>query len=114
MAGLSLSVRDRATEEFSYDNGTMLTEMLLASEIRGFVENPGYYFEADDSIRRRALDLLMMVQGWRRYEWRAMAGIEPLELTWMPEKFQTIAGCVNRAEDPNPDFQRNPATCARR
>ncbi len=106
VAGLSLSVRDRATEEFSYDNGTMLTEMLLSSEIRGFVENPGYYFEADDSIRRRALDLLMMVQGWRRYEWRAMAGIEPLELTWMPEKFQTIAGCVNRAEDPNPDFKK--------
>ena len=106
VAGLSLAVRDRATEEFSYDNGTMLTEMLLSSEIRGFVENPSYYFEADDSIRRRALDLLMMVQGWRRYEWRAMAGIEPLELTWMPEKFQTIAGCVNRAEDPNPDFKK--------
>ena len=106
VAGLSLAVRDRATEEFSYDNGTMLTEMLLSSEIRGFVENPGYYFEADDSIRRRTLDLLLMVQGWRRYEWRAMAGIEPLELTWMPEKFQTIAGCVNRAEDPNPDFKK--------
>ena len=95
VAGLSLSVRDRATEEFSYDNGTMLTEMLLASEIRGFVEAPGYYFEADDSIRRQALDLLMMVQGWRRYEWRTMAGIEPFELTWMPEKVQTIEGQVN-------------------
>ncbi len=107
IAGLSLAVRDRATEEYHYDNGTMLTEMLLASEIRGFVENPGYYFGADDSIRRRALDLLMMVQGWRRYEWRVMAGVEPLDLPWMPEKFQTIAGCVNRAEDPNPDFKKS-------
>ena len=106
IAGLSLAVRDRATEEYHYDNGTMLTEMLLASEIRGFVENPGYYFEADDSIRRRALDLLMMVQGWRRYEWRVMAGVEPLDLPWMPEKFQTIAGCVNRAENYNPDFKK--------
>ena len=47
----------------------MLTEMMLASEIKGLVENPGYYFEADDSMHRRDLDLLLMEQGWRRYEW---------------------------------------------
>ena len=95
IAALSLAVRDRATEEPSYDNGTMLTEMLLASEIRGFVENPGYYFEADDSIRRQALDRLLMVQGWRRYGWKEMAGMEPFRLQWLPEKFQTIAGSVH-------------------
>ena len=105
-AEVSLAVRDRATEEAGYDNGTILTEMLLASELKGFVENPGYYFEADDSIRRQALDLLMMVQGWRRYEWREMADVEPFELPWLPEKFQTIAGCVNRAEEWNPDFKK--------
>ena len=71
---VSLAVRDRATEEQTYDNGTMLTEMMLASEIKGFVENPGYYFEADDSMHRRDLDLLLMVQGWRRYEWKEMVG----------------------------------------
>ena len=95
VAGLSLSVRDRATEEFSYDNGTMLTEMLLASEIRGFVENPGYYFEADDSIRRRALDLLMMVQGWRRYDWKTLAGTDTIAMRYLPEKSQTLAGEVH-------------------
>lgn len=105
-AEVSLAVRDRATEEAGYDNGTILTEMLLASELKGFVENPGYYFEADDSIRRQALDLLMMVLGWRRYEWRKMADVEPFELPWLPEKFQTIAGCVNRAEEWNPDFKK--------
>ena len=64
---VSLAIRDHATDELTYDNGNILTEMLLGSELKGFVENPGYYFEADDSIRRQALDLLMMVQGWRRY-----------------------------------------------
>ena len=103
VAGLSLSVRDRATEELTYDNGTMLTEMLLASEIRGFVENPGYYFEADDSIRRRALDLLLMVQGWRRYEWRTMAGIEPFEPQSPPETRQTLNGSVHRGYSLFPD-----------
>lgn len=40
-ADVSLAIRDHATDETTYDNGTMLTEMLLASEIKGFVENPG-------------------------------------------------------------------------
>lgn len=95
-AKVSLSVRDRASEEASYDNGTMWTEMLLASELKGFVENPGYYFEADDETHRRALDLLMWVQGWRRYEWREMAGVEPFALSFMPEDVQTLAGQVNK------------------
>ena len=94
-AEVSLAVRDRVTEETGYDNGTILTEMLLASELKGFVENPGYYFEADDSIRRQALDLLMMVQGWRRYEWREMAGAEPFKLRWKPEWRQEITGSVH-------------------
>ena len=102
VAGFSLSVRDRATEEPSNDNGTMLTEMLLASEIKGFVENPGYYFEADDSLHRQALDRLLMVQGWRRYGWMEMARVAPLKMQWLPEVSQTISGSVSRAEDGNP------------
>lgn len=106
LSSLSLAIRDRDTEEDSYDNGTMLTEMLLASEIKGFVEDPGYYFESDDSLRRQALDRLMMVQGWRRYKWREMADVEHLALPWLPEKFQTIGGCVNRPERQNMDFRK--------
>lgn len=95
-ASLSLAVRDNASHEASYDNGTILTEMLLSSELKGFVESPEFYFERDDSLHRLALDLLMMVQGWRRYNWSEMAGKTPFALTWMPEKNQTIAGCVNK------------------
>lgn len=41
---LSISVRDHSTDESTYDNGTILTEMLLCSDLKGFVEDPGYYF----------------------------------------------------------------------
>ena len=92
---VSLSVRDRSTDEPSHDDGTMLTEMLLGSELKGFVESPGYYFEMDDSIHRSHLDLLMMVQGWRRYEWRKMADVERFDLPYLPEKFQTLMGSVH-------------------
>ena len=100
---VSLAVRDRATEEQTYDNGTMLTEMMLASEIKGFVENPGYYFEADDSMHRKDLDLLLMVQGWRRYEWKEMAGIEAFALQHLPERQQNLTGSVNLTYNLYPD-----------
>ena len=83
-ADVSLAVRDHATDETTYDNGTMLTEMLLASEIKGFVENPGWYFEADDSLHRHALDLLMMVQ------------LEHTQFEFLPEKIQTLSGSVHQ------------------
>lgn len=94
-ARLSISVRDHSTDESTYDNGTILTEMLLCSDLKGFVEDPGYYFEADDSIHRRNLDLLMLVQGWRRYEWHEMAGVEPFRLSFYPERMQTLTGSVH-------------------
>ena len=72
-SGLSLSVRDAALQDYTYDSGNILTEMLLASEIKGFVPQPGYFFEADDEEHRTALDLLMLTQGWRRFEWQTMA-----------------------------------------
>lgn len=95
-ADVSLAIRDHATDETTYDNGTMLTEMLLASEIKGFVENPGWYFEADDSLHLHALDLLMMVQGWRRHDWRMMAGLEHTQFEFLPEKIQTLSGSVHQ------------------
>ncbi|MGN0234051.1 MAG: hypothetical protein ACI4B5_06500 [Bacteroidaceae bacterium] len=69
---VSVAVRDRTHSGTTYDNGSLLTDVLLSSQIKGFVEDPGYYFEASDSLHRRHLDLLLMVQGWRRHEWREM------------------------------------------
>ena len=71
-ATVSVAVRDKTLSENVSDNGTLLTEMLLASQIKGFVENPSYYFEENTSQRHRALDLLLMVQGWRRFSWKEM------------------------------------------
>jgi hypothetical protein len=68
--------------------------MLLASEIRGFVERPGYYFEKDDSTHRKALDNLLLVQGWRRWKWNDLAAKTDFSIRYLPEKYQTIAGAV--------------------
>ncbi len=82
-ASLSVSVRDNASSDLIYDNGNIMTEMLLSSHIKGFVENPGYYFEMDDAEHRRHLDLLLMVQGWRRFNIKQPEIVEPYEKSQM-------------------------------
>ena len=72
-ATFSLSVRDAATDANGVQ-GDAATWLLLSSDLRGYVYNPGYYLEADDAEHRRAADLLMLVQGWRRYDIGQMGG----------------------------------------
>ena len=71
---LSLSAIDAATMVNGAE-GNAQTYLLLSSELKGYISDPGYYFEADDKKHRADADLLMMVQGWRRYDWALMAGI---------------------------------------
>ena len=89
---LSIAVRDGATDEPTYDTGTMMTDLLLSSELKGFVAYPSYYFEADDKQHRQHLDLLMMVQGWRHYDYNEMTSGDPLRYT--PEQTMTVEGSV--------------------
>ena len=95
---VSLAVRDAYQADGLFDNGSILTEMLLSSEIRGFVPDPGWFFEADDAEHRQALDLLMMTQGWRRFVWRDMAVKGEWELTRPDEKTPLIEGKVYKDE----------------
>lgn len=91
---LSMSVRDVAHSDELNDNADMRVEMLLSSEIKGFVANPQYYFERDDEKHRDDLDLLMMIQGWRRFNWRDMAVAGNFELTQPLERAPIIKGRV--------------------
>ncbi|MBQ6192079.1 MAG: hypothetical protein IJK51_07260 [Bacteroidaceae bacterium] len=89
---VSLTVRDDNNRDCLYDDSNILTEMLLSSEIRGFVPQPGWYFEADDEEHRSALDLLMMTQGWRRFDWRSMAVAGAWDITQPAERAPILIG----------------------
>ncbi|MBQ0048370.1 MAG: carboxypeptidase-like regulatory domain-containing protein [Prevotellaceae bacterium] len=96
---MSMSVRDASHRDNLYDNATMLSEMLLSSEIKGFVEDPEWFFEANDNEHNRALDLLMMTQGWRRFDWQEMAVRGAWEMTQVAEKTPVIEGQVYDIEE---------------
>jgi len=45
---------------------TILSTLLLTSELKGYIENPAWYLQ-DNAESITALDYLMMTHGWRRY-----------------------------------------------
>lgn len=93
---LSLSVRDAGAQDYTFDNGNILTEMLLSSEIKGFVPDAAYFFERDDEEHQVALDLLMMTQGWRRFDWHTMATPGAFTLSHPAEYTQVLSGIVHK------------------
>lgn len=87
---IELDVNARPNTTFSFSaidavtmtngkQGNIRTWMLLGSEVRGYIDNIDYYFESDDADHRRAADLLMLTQGWRRYDWTMMAGLKTFD-----------------------------------
>lgn len=94
---ISISVRDGSTDDPTYDTGNIMTDLLLSSDLQGFIAYPDYYFEADDTDHRQALDLLMMVQGWRRYDYNEITADVPLR--YQPEQTMSVEGAVYKTID---------------
>lgn len=68
-ANMSVAITDVSVVQKESNSLNIKSYLLLNSELRGEIEQPGYYFESDDPKRKSILDLLMMCQGWRRYYW---------------------------------------------
>lgn len=103
VAVLSASVVNEAYLSDSISaGGGILAELLLRSELKGYIEDPGYYFEGDLSegmapLQRRALDNLMLTQGWSRIDWQALVAGQLPELQYKPEEELRVSGLVTRA-----------------
>ena len=90
---LSIAVRDQQDLGTAYADN-IFTNMLLSSELKGYIHHPEYYFESNDTEHTRALDLLMMTQGWTRYNWAQMARVEPFYIKHYVEDGLVIDGYV--------------------
>lgn len=87
----SISVRDADTEK-NISSLDCENWLLLAGELHGYVSHPEYYFESDDAEHREAADLLMLVQGWRRYDLSQMMGKKNFKIVHPVEKGLSISG----------------------
>lgn len=94
------------------ENGdNIVSYMLLNSDLRGHIERPRYYFEADDKERNEGLDLVMLTHGWRRYKTdNVLANMRP-KIHHSAEETQHITGSVTgilgKARNPSVMIFRN-------
>jgi hypothetical protein len=88
---LSVSVTDSLSSADTTCN--ILTTLLLTSELRGYIETPSFYF-GKDTLAGTALDLLMLTQGWRRYNLPEIIKGHPALPARTPEISQSVAGKV--------------------
>jgi len=63
---ISIAVTDDK-DVFVDHSVSILSTLLLSSELKGRIESPHYYFEDDTEKTALLLDYLMMIHGWRRY-----------------------------------------------
>ncbi|UYZ62699.1 TonB-dependent receptor plug domain-containing protein [Hymenobacter weizhouensis] len=100
-ANLSVAVTNQAgLPTAGTDSNTLLSHLLLTSEVKGYVQDPGYYFRAPSYETARALDHLLLTQGWSRFVWReVLAGTNPVLTYPFPLERQglTLSGRVVRA-----------------
>ncbi len=89
----SVSVRDSRSQGNAMIDD-IRSSLLLASDLKGFIEHPDWYFQNNDSERDMALDLLCMIHGWERYDWRTMAGINEYREKHRQEKSLTLNGWI--------------------
>ncbi len=73
---------------------TIGSEILLNSELKGYIEDPCHYFENADAKTDSHLDLLMMTQGWRRYECADIIDGSAPQFQFPVERSQSISGSV--------------------
>lgn len=66
--GGSFSMSVVANYDFEHKDN-ILSNLLLNSDLKSRVEDPGYYFYETDSKKEKELDLLLMTQGWTRFHW---------------------------------------------
>jgi TonB-dependent SusC/RagA subfamily outer membrane receptor len=67
---LSLAVTDARQVGTNPHGESLVSYLLLSSDLRGTIEQPGYYVDPANPNAAPHLDLLLMTQGWRRFTWR--------------------------------------------
>lgn len=94
----SVSVIDE--NKVPYDENkerTILTYLLLTSDIQGFIEEPNYYFNHPTAKTAADLDILMQTQGYRRFSYdRILDGKMPV-LQALPERGIEITGTLRHS-----------------
>jgi hypothetical protein len=66
------------------------TYLWLTSNLKGYIENPDFYFKNDNAETNAALDNLLLTQGWRRFGWKNISENNRAVFNYVPENYGHI------------------------
>ncbi len=101
VGNFSLSVTD-ADLNHSAMGDNILSNFLLNGDLRGYIHQPNYYFSNQKDIGIKThLDLVMLTNGWRRYNWDDLK-VEKMPLIQFPkDEYLSVYGQVSPSEMQN-------------
>lgn len=73
---------------------TILNNLLLTSDLKGNIEQPNYYFNNVTDKTESDLDMLMLTQGYRGFEWRKTLIEKQEPVTFKAENSLSLAGSL--------------------
>jgi hypothetical protein len=99
-SNLSLSVTDADLDAPLNDKSdNIISSLLLTSDLRGRVYNPWDYLSDPLDSARKQVDLVMLTNGWRRYNWKDILDKHYTPLKYMPDSVMSLIGQVYGVPD---------------
>jgi hypothetical protein len=89
----SVSVLPKGTKSYN-PRHNILSAFYLKPYLKGHIENPSYYFTEMDRKKRYELDVLLLTQGWSRYDWNDVFN-RPPQMNYTFNNGLTIKGDLN-------------------
>ena len=94
LSALSASVLNVSKiQDNPYTAPNILSGLLLSSDLKGYIENSGFYFE-NNELKATDMDFLMLTQGWRNVDWSSLD--KPFNPLFVPEKSLSISGYIKK------------------
>jgi len=96
-AHLSVSVSHSAGSSHYTDN--IVSNLLLTSDLKGPISNPWIFFDPNNKSRAEQLDLVMLTNGWRRFEWNEVKSDRSIQVKYPAEiNAPILSGRINKNE----------------
>ena len=94
----SISVVNETKVPFNENKeSTILSTFLLSSELKGYIEEPNYYFNQVNEKKRSDLDILMLTQGYRKFEYKDILTNKMPVVNFLPEQGMEYSGTLRSA-----------------
>ena len=80
-------VNEKLVPEIEENADNILSYLPLTSSLKGYIEQPNYYFSDTSALAKSNLDILMLTQGYRRFTWKNIFNQQT-----QPERFEAQKG----------------------